>query len=373
MTQKTTIIWTDFTVNFWEGCQKVGPGCDHCYAEARDTRFTGGKHWGPGAPRRKVKGGIAKLRKINRDAPAFHDEHGHWPRVFCSSLSDVFDNAVELEWLDEAFEAMDASRDTRIQLLTKRIGNVIKRIPATWHDGGWPSHVGLMITVVNQAEADRDIPKLLDLKARLGIPWVGLSMEPLLGPVDLARWIATAEVTCKACGHGFWLHAADPCKHLTWESWTLACAMCGDCKCEPGYDKQPFPKVPDHWVKRKVGRFDRVHPSIPLQSALEWVIVGGESGQGARPMHPDWVRGLRDQCEATGTPFLFKQWGEWGIDTPKAGGDLGGDMRKDKVRFVQFKREPDGHFREGDVIMRRTGKKHAGRRLDGREWNGVPT
>ncbi|MFT5630731.1 MAG: protein gp37 [Gammaproteobacteria bacterium] len=186
MADQTKIEWTDFTVNFWEGCQKVGPGCDNCYAEARDVRFTGGSHWGPGAPRRLVKGGIAKLRNINREAGAFYAEHGRWPRVFCSSLSDVFDNAVDPDWRKDAFKDIDAATDTRIQLLTKRIGNVEKMAPQMWRDGGWPSHVGLMITVVNQDEANRDIPKLLDLKTRLGVPWVGLSIEPMLGPISLS-------------------------------------------------------------------------------------------------------------------------------------------------------------------------------------------
>lgn len=302
MINQTKIEWTDFTVNFWEGCQKVGPGCDHCYAEARDVRFTGGQHWGPGAPRRKVKGGVQKLLNIQRKAHEFHAEHGHWPRVFCSSLSDVFDNAVDQKWRTEAFATITACPDTRVMLLTKRVGNVFQMIPPCWASpelGGWPSHVGLMITVVNQAEATRDIPKLLDLKVRLGIPWVGLSMEPLLGPVNIAPFIG-------------------------------GCAY------------------------------------------LDWIIVGGESGRNARPMHPNWARSLRDQCVAAGVPFLFKQWGEWGVEKPKAGGDLGGDMRKGKVCFVQIDREPDGHFRKGDAIMRRVGKAIAGRLLDGRTWDGFP-
>tara|TARA_R110002126_G_scaffold142630_3_gene288572 strand:- start:229 stop:1371 length:1143 start_codon:yes stop_codon:yes gene_type:complete len=380
MTQQTKIEWTDFTVNFWEGCQKVGPGCDHCYAEARDVRFTGGTHWGPGAPRRKVKGGIAKLRKINREAPAFHTAHGHWPRVFCSSLSDVFDKAVDLEWLDEAFEAMDEALDTRIQLLTKRIGNVIKRIPTAWHDGGWPAHVGLMITVVNQAEAYRDIPKLLDLKARLGIPWVGLSMEPLLGPVDLTRWTATANVTCKACGKAFWLHDADPCSHAKWGAWTLACPNCGDCRCKPGGGKSPFPTIPNDWIKKAAGRFDHIHPTIPLGSALDWVIVGGESGHNARPMHPDWVRSLRDQCDAAGTPFLFKQWGEWAdqTNTKKTGSadhifTASGEVLGVGVRRFGLGMVEENWQAKGGAWMSKTGKARAGRLLDGRTWDGVPT
>lgn len=302
MTQQTKIEWTDYTVNFWEGCQKVGPGCDHCYAEARDARFTGGKHWGPGAPRRYVKGGIAKLRKINREAEQFHAKHDYWPRVFCSSLSDIFDNAVDPAWRAEALRELTAATDTRPQLLTKRVGNVFQMIPPAWAMK-WPAHVGLMITVVNQAEADRDIPKLLALKARLGIPWVGLSMEPLLGPVDLAQPYAGP------------LHCAVHCKDY--------CTARGDEECPKFFD------------------------------SIDWVIVGGESGHNARPTHPDWIRSLRDQCEASGTPFLFKQWGEW-----VSVSEVEGPGRPHK-------------FEDGSTV-RRTGKKRAGRLLDGREWNGVP-
>lgn len=311
MTAQTKIEWTDFTVNFWEGCQKVGPGCDHCYAEARDVRFTGGTHWGPGAPRRKVKGGIAKLRKINREAEAFRAEHGRWPRVFCSSLSDVFDNALGLaEWRREAFEAVEAATDTRIQLLTKRVRNVERFTPASWRMGRWPSHVGLMITVVNQAEADRDIPKLLDLKARLRIPWVGLSMEPLLGPVDLTV--------------------------LAEDGWSAIDAL------RP-YSAEQARK---DWGDESEGPF-RDCP------ALDWIIVGGESGHQARPSNPQWFRDIRDQCKAAGTPFLFKQWGEW-------------------VSVSEVEGPGQHHKFEDGRTVRRTGKKLAGRTLDGRTWDGFP-
>ncbi len=313
MTQQTKIEWTDFTVNFWEGCQKVGPGCDHCYAEARDARFTGGKHWGPGARRRKVKGGIAKLRKINRDADKFHNEHDHWPRVFCSSLSDIFDNAVDPAWRAEAFKELTAATNTRPQLLTKRIGNVFQMIPPAWAIK-WPAHVGLMITVVNQAEADRDFPKLLDLKASIDIPWVGLSMEPLLGPVDLTL----DGLVCLPCPN-----AADGIAMVPSMGAFECCSKCD------------FTGIGDEW-------------------GIDWVIVGGESGHHARPTHPDWIRSLRDQCAAAGTPFLFKQWGEW-----VSVSEVEGPGRHHK-------------FEDGSTV-RRTGKNLAGRLLDGREWNGVPT
>lgn len=295
MIDQTKIEWTDFTVNFWEGCQQVGPGCDNCYAEARDVRFTGGSHWGPGAPRRKVKGGIAKLQKINREAEAFHEEHGRWPRVFCSSLSDVFDNAVDLEWRREAFVAITVAPRVRVQLLTKRIGNVEKMIPEVWKANGWPHWVGLMITVVTQDEADRDIPKLLDLKHRLGIPWVGLSMEPLLEPIDLTRLQPTIYDAKANALTGVW-----------------------------------------DWVDG---------PSRKETPAVDWVICGGESGPNARPMHPEWPTTLAYQCKAAGVPFFFKQWGEYlheDIYNPLAGPKP--TIEADGHRYMKVGKRKAGRF-----------------------------
>lgn len=324
MADTTKIEWTDYTVNFWEGCQKFGPGCDNCYAEARDMRFTGGSHWGAEAPRRWVKGGIAKLRKINRNAEAFKSKNGHWPNVFCSSFSDVFDNAVDPTWHTTAFYELEAAYDTRPQLLTKRIGNVEKMVPVSWTQGCWPQHIGLMITIVNQAEADRDIPKLLALKAKLGIPWVGLSMEPLLGPVDLTDY-------CN--GHYFsnWLAGT------RWHE-------------GPGLNK-----------------FEHGQPK------LDWIIVGGESGRRARPMHPDWVRSLRDQCQAAGTAFFFKQWGEWGPDVFVTNNDPDIWLSPDGTTIDGGALEVSASDCQKPVcLVVRHGKKAAGRLLDGREWSEMP-
>lgn len=330
MTQQTKIEWTDFTVNVAEGCQKVGPGCDNCYAEARDVRFTGGSHWGPGAPRRYVKAGIPKLRKINRGSKKFQAEHGRKPRVFFSSLSDVFDKAWLPEWRTELFSEIELATGIHAQLLTKRVGNVFQMVPPAWVNGGWPSHVGLMITVVNQAEADRDIPKLLDLKAKHGIPWVGLSVEPMLGQIDL---------TCLSGGKGYW-----ECNALTGE----VTDMCRPCS--------PVEKV-------------------------DWVICGGESGQNARPMHPQWARDLRDQCEAVGTAFFFKQWGEWVPWEPMSESLWSSQNLRTEDRHVLFPSDFDmssnwddgmALIEHGHAAFQRVGKKSAGRLLDGVEHKGVP-
>lgn len=263
---ETTIEWTaypgpdgtmlpGYTFNPWEGCQKVGPGCDHCYAEARDVRFTGGTHWGPHAPRRLTSAANwAKPLRWNRDAAAA----GTRPRVFCASLADVFDNAVDPQWRADLWALIAATPHLDWLLLTKRPGNIAKMLPAHWGTG-WPN-VWLGCTVVNQEEADRDIPKLLACPAAVRF----ISAEPLLGPVDIDQWLHDDD--CGVSRKTSRQHGEKPLCH------------CGE---------RPVNEV-----------------------RLDWVIVGGESGPHARAMHPQWARDLRDQCAAEGVAFLFKQWGE---------------------------------------------------------------
>lgn len=302
MSANSAIEWTDHTFNPWWGCQKVGPGCDHCYAESLDKR-TGGEHWGPGAQRRRtsVKNWNDPVR-WNAKADAFFAEHGRRQRVFCASMADVFDNAIDPQWRFDLFELIARTPDLDWLLLTKRIGNAKDMIAQAIGPGWMPSNVWLGATIVNQAEAERDIPKLLDVPAAVRF----LSMEPLLGPVSF---------------EGMWVNHANPAMHEN------------------------------------------------MLEALDWVIVGGESGPGARPMHPDYARSLRDQCEAAGVPFLFKQWGDW-MPTKKVGETItltfpsGGPYGPKQPDFHEW---PDG------ISVARVGKKAAGRLLDGRTWDGYPS
>ncbi len=158
MSADSRIEWTDSTINFWWGCTKVGPGCDQCYAETWDARF-GGAHWGFGASRKRITTAGDSLLGLHAQAFRFHRTHGRKRRVFIQSMSDFFDNEIEPSWRETAWRDIRRADGLEIQLLTKRIGNVAKMagyLP-------WPRHVGLMITIVNQEEADRDIPKLLTL------------------------------------------------------------------------------------------------------------------------------------------------------------------------------------------------------------------
>lgn len=321
MSENSKIEWTDHTFNPWEGCQKVGPGCDHCYAETRNARYSGGTaiNWGPGALRRRTS--EANWRKPlawSRNHAQFFAEHGRRQRVFCASLADVFDNQVSTAWRVDLLDIIRATPNLDWLLLTKRVGNVRGMIAESlsvaqnygtrgtlanwigcWLDGEPPANVWLGATVVNQEEANRDIPKLLAVPARVRF----LSMEPLLGPVDLTQIMRSSQ-------DSDWAYCDN--------------ALSGFRATKCGGSDGP---------------------------ALDWVIVGGESGPGARPMYPDWVRSLRDQCENADVPFLFKQWGE------HAPNWLNDDM---------------GQKIEGSEWVERIGKKAAGRLLDGRTWDQFP-
>lgn len=309
MSANTKIEWCDHTFNPWEGCQKVGPGCDHCYAETRNARFAGGTaiNWGPGVPRRRTSASNWELpKRWNAQADTFMAQHGRRQRVFCASLADVFDNAVDQQWRDDLFALIAATPNLDWLLLTKRIGNVGNMLPVPFDFDRHYPNVWIGATVVNQAEADRDIPKLLAVPAAKRF----LSMEPLLGPVDLNATPA-GDILCRCEG----------CMNMT----------------------------PD--------------------TRLDWVIVGGESGPKARPMHPDWARSLRDQCEAAGVPFLFKQWGEW--LPAKEGRSITGRTLV-LEGSAPFTDNPQWHGFEDGQQVARVGKKAAGRLLDGRTWNEAP-
>lgn len=341
MSENTSIEWADHTFNSWEGCQKVGPGCDHCYAEVRNARFAGGTaiNWGPTAPRRRTSAANWKKPLAwNAAAADFMAAHGRRQRVFCASLADVFDNAVDPAWRVDLLELIAKTPNLDWLLLTKRIGNAHGMLDAAlevmshglteWAEVPWPN-VWIGTTIVNQAEADRDIPKLLAVPAARRF----LSIEPLLGAVDLTA-------------------AFLPCPNsngVQMDPSTGAYECCAECD------------------------YTGIGPEI----GLDWVIVGGESGPSARPMHPDWARDLRDQCAAAGVPFLFKQWGEW---APGECAENTLAMRTVQVADLSFGGEwqyqtiaGNSEFhRDDEPTVYRAGKKAAGRRLDGVQHDGFP-
>jgi protein gp37 len=135
MGEKTNIAWTDHTFSPWVGCTNVSPGCDHCYAETWSNRFHF-TEWGPhGVRRRTSPAKWREPRKWNAVAEAFQREHGRRQRVFCASLSDVFDNQVLPEWREDLFRLIRACPDLDWQLLTKRPQNMARFLPPDWGDG----------------------------------------------------------------------------------------------------------------------------------------------------------------------------------------------------------------------------------------------
>ena len=172
MGETTSISWCDATWNPWIGCTKVSPACDFCYAARDNERRKWVSGWGPGIPRRRTKTWGNPLTWSRKAAVT-----GLRPRVFCASLADVFDNEVPDEWRADLWALVKATPNLRWILLTKRIGNAAKMLPADWP---YPN-AGLMATLANQEEWDRDWPKL----ARTPATWRGVSAEPLLGPIDI--------------------------------------------------------------------------------------------------------------------------------------------------------------------------------------------
>lgn len=198
MAEKTNIAWTDATFNPWIGCTEVstaesgGGGCDDCYARALDNRhrWGGATHWGAGVPRmRTSEANWKKPLTWNRHAKngllpdGKTPSGGRSPRVFCASLADVFDNEAPDEWRRDLWDLIEHTERLTWLLLTKRIGSAIRMLRTNdWALGR--GNVWLGATIVNQKEADRDMPKLLATPAAVRF----VSYEPALGPVDWSKF-----------------------------------------------------------------------------------------------------------------------------------------------------------------------------------------
>ncbi|MEV5021380.1 phage Gp37/Gp68 family protein [Sphingobium sp. LMA1-1-1.1] len=335
MADGTKIEWTDATVNAINGCSVVSPGCTNCYA----MRLAG--------TRLKHHPSRAGLTTDSKAGPVWNGEvrlnEGQllqplrWAkprRIFWNAHGDMFHPAVSDEWIDRCFAVMALTPQHIHQVLTKRADRMrdyfssatqfrwISQMKLIAKDFPRPQivhptsggallqtkdqaleNVWLGVSVEDQARADERIPHLLATPA--AVRW--LSCEPLLGPVRLDRIHETFD---------------DGLAH-SWES------------CLNG-------KRFDIWGE---GENDG-HPKV------DWVVVGGESGKGARPMLADWARSLRDQCSEAGTPFFFKQWGAY-----LPCGQLNGD---------------GGLWTNGSDHALLTTKSFAGRYLDGVQHDGMP-
>lgn len=259
MTANTKIEWADHTFNPWIGCTRVsltcsgGGGCDNCYAAVNTAARALKVKWGAGEPRHRTSvDNWQEPLRWEAKAERFLEANGRRQRVFCASLADVFDNEVDAQWRADLLTLIHHTPSLDWLLLTKRIGNAAAMLDVAtsgrWKEAPLPN-VWLGATVVNQKEADRDIPKLLAAPAGTRF----LSIEPMLGPVDL-RGMFDMQRSCF---------------------------------------------------------YSALERGSLVPQRVDWVIAGGESGPHARPVHPDWLRSLQAQCFDAGVPFLFKQWGEW--------------------------------------------------------------
>lgn len=320
MGDKTGIEWTDATWNPVTGCDKVSPGCDRCYAETFAERWRGtqGHYFETGFD--------VQLRPDKLALPL------RWtkPRkVFVNSMSDLFHDKVPDEYIARVFAVMALAPQHTFQLLTKRHGRMRallrdgefqqqvydawgqlempKGRPSMedWPWSGWPlPNVWLGVSAEDQKRADLRIPALLDTPAAVRF----VSAEPLLGCIELKQ---------------HWLHPVM---------------------------RTPSPE--NNAIGRRIGKAHGV-------GFIDWVIVGGESGPGARPMQPDWARSLRDQCVTAGVPFLFKQWGEWVTEDQSPEG-------------IVLPGVSTRHWGDSEADVYKVGKKRAGRELDGRTWDQYP-
>lgn len=259
MAERTDIEWADGTWSPWEGCTAVSPGCKNCYAEAMNKWLRKGVNWGPGAPRREYGDDHWELplkwqRKLEKEGRV----ESRFP-----SVCDPFDNEVAIEWLRRFCDLIELTPNIMWLLLTKRIGNVEPRL-AEAKGKEWLAqrqNVRLGATIVNPEELERDIVKLLRVRVRSRF----VSLEPLLARVDLTPF--------------FWG------KHEKVDQICQQCPRDVDCLC--GYHT----------------RKDLGLPSI------DWVIVGGESGRGARDFDITWVDDIIQGCRGAGVPVFVKQLG----------------------------------------------------------------
>ena len=329
--QRTKIDWCDYTWNVVTGCTKVSQGCAHCFAEGIAHRF-----WG------ERKFTDVQCHNDRLDQPLHVKKPG---RVFVNSMSDLFHPDVPDEFITEVFIRMYESKDLTFIILTKRPERMLSWIRSDIADGTDPNNpldasqplpnVWLGVSVEDQKTADERIPLLLQTPAAVRF----VSVEPMLGAVDLTRYLAPSM--------------------------------------QINADDKLAPETAKALIEMgKLAYRQYAEPS------LDWVICGGESGPNARPMHPDWAWSLRDQCIAANTPLFFKQWGEWSAirefptfqkwvqkaQTWLSAGDICMDATGKVCRI-------GGDFETAQypiTIMRKVGKKNAGSLLDGKVWNQYP-
>ena len=376
MGKSTEIEWTDATWNPIRGCSRVSEGCRNCYAERQAHRFSGAGQPYEGLTQLvnghpvwtgkvelvekhlldPLKWGLAVQACADCGTRTFCDSEKHCPsarprprRIFVNSMSDLFHPNVPDEWIDRIFAVMAMCPQHTFQVLTKRP----ERMHAYCTDDSSIRRVigaAELIAFTLGATVEGRVWNNPDGFSGICIPNVhlGVSVEDQ----------ATADERIPLL-----LRTPAAVRFVSAEPLLVAIFL------------------RDEWMREDIYDDDAI-----VHRWLDWVICGGESGPGARPMHPDWVRGLRDQCVAAGVPFFFKQWGEWGPkkfqhlhSTEKAGQLIAmtticasPQSEVGKVSHWAYPKEvADGNW--GPVErMERIGRKAAGALLDGREWKEFP-
>jgi protein gp37 len=350
------IEWTEATWNPIVGCSIVSPGCTNCYAMSQAARLLDkpGSHYEGTTKRVNGKavwtGKVATAPDAILTAPL-----RRWKSTtyFVNSMGDLFHEDAPDAWIDRVFAIMALAPQHTFQVLTKRA----KRMADYMDDVGDGRG--------NFSTLER-IPELLATPAAVRF----VSAEPLLGPIDFT-WIAEPDDTKDG--------VIDALLGCNWID-------------GGGRGVTYRPTRPGHEGREMTRYMCSSEEEILANRKLDWIIVGGESGPGARPMHPDWARSIRDQCAAAGVPFFFKQWGEWApvshmdeaaIDAcyaPAPDDFPDATRRRIKQSFVLqasgaiFKPCEPGAFAQdsGAMTMFAIGKKHAGRLLDGVTHDAMP-
>lgn len=353
MGQNSKIEWTDHTFNPWRGCAhraladgSVHPGCEHCYAESMAKRFPDNLgQWG--AEGTRVMAPESMWRQVlgwNRKAEAA----GQRARVFCASIADVFE-----DWDGDILD----SKGRRIWIDEKGPG------PSYCYPG-YPELGGGF-------DGDRPL-RIADVRAKLfrlitATPWLDwqlLTKRPgnVVGMWPLELIPGTSGLWGQQKRRNVWL-GTSVSNQRTADELVPQLLQARDLAPVLFLSAEPLLGA----IDLGIGELG-IKSQIPNpKSQIDWLIVGGESGQQARPMHPEWARSLRDQCQAAGVPFFFKQWGEWRPADHGGGTTSSGDISTAVRRGVA--RPIEGQINQ---YLWRVGKHAAGRLLDGREWNEFP-
>lgn len=336
----TSIEWATKVWNPLRGCSKVSEGCRNCYAIRQAHRFSG-----KGMPyhglTKETPNGPNWTGKVMM-VPDKLGEPLKWrkpQRVFVNSMSDLFHQEVPQWYIDQIFgymlanHVLDRQAKHTFMVLTKRPERMNSYFAA-----------GAKALIQRWSKA-LDGVVIMDDADVLFSEYVFGFEQDYLWPLPNV-WLGVSVENQKAANERIHLLNNTP-------------AAIRFLSCEPLLGPLKL-NVHLHWKSSRDWK-------TPL---INWVIVGGESGHGARPMHPVWVRDIRDQCQTAGVPFFFKQWGEWSSETVDKLRPPGFVSPSGKWELIQ----PFGWGADnpGSVSVWRVGKNASGRLLDGREWNEYP-